>query len=226
MPTIDPIAHIHNGFTDKFGIPRQSGLIDQVVSRIVMEPAYRSADAFRGLEGFSHLWLIWGFSQAKREGNPLTVRPPRLGGNTRMGVFATRSPFRPNGLGLSCVKLEKIEHHPQLGTVLHVRGADLMNGTPIYDLKPYLPFADARPEAAGGFTDQGLHHQLEVICPDELLAPVSEATRPILLGILQQDPRPSYQENPERVYGVTYDGWNVRFRVTGNVLTVVEIQKV
>ena len=226
MSIIEPIAHIQNGFTDKFGIPRQSGLIDQVVSRIVMEPAYRSADAFRGLEGFSHLWLIWGFSQAKREGNPLTVRPPRLGGNTRMGVFATRSPFRPNGLGLSCVKLEKIEHHAQLGTVLHVRGADLMNGTPIYDLKPYLPFADAKPEALGGFAAEQMHHQLEVHCPDDLLSPVPEATRPILLGILQQDPRPSYQENPDRVYGVTYDGWNVRFCVAGNVLTVVEIQKV
>lgn len=152
---IRPIGVIENGYQDKFGIPRQSGLAKAVVSRIVFEPDYRSAEAFRGLEGFSHLWLIWGFSQARRRGNPLTVRPPRLGGNIRMGVFATRSPFRPNSLGLSCVSLEKIEQHPRLGTVLHVGGADLMNGTPIYDVKPYLPFADCRPDARGGLCPGG-----------------------------------------------------------------------
>ncbi|MBQ8537514.1 MAG: tRNA (N6-threonylcarbamoyladenosine(37)-N6)-methyltransferase TrmO [Clostridia bacterium] len=226
MPqTITPIAHIHNGYQDKFGIPRQSGLVEEVVSQLIFEAPYNTPDAFRGLEGFTHLWLIWGFSKARREGFSPTVRPPRLGGNTRMGVFATRSPFRPNSLGLSCVKLEKLEHHPQLGTVLYVRGADLMDGTPIYDVKPYLPFADSRPEATGGFSDSGLGHQLAVTIPEEMEALLPQEVRPALRGILAQDPRPSYQNDPERVYGVTYGGWNVRFKVADRLLTVVEVGK-
>jgi len=224
--TIIPIAYIRNGYQDKFGIPRQAGLIDQVVSQLIFEPPYNTPDAFRGLEGFSHLWLIWGFSKARREGFSPTVRPPRLGGNTRMGVFATRSPFRPNGLGLSCVALEKIEHHPQLGTVLHVRGADLMDGTPIYDVKPYLPFADSRPEALGGFADQGLTHRLQVVFPQEIKNRLPENLRAAVEGILAQDPRPSYQNDPARVYGVSYDGWNVKFQVDGELLTVTDAEKI
>jgi len=224
--TIEPIAHIENGYQDKFGIPRQAGLIDEVVSRIVFEKPYNTPEAFRGMEGFSHLWLIWGFSKARREGFSPTVRPPRLGGNTRMGVFATRSPFRPNGLGLSCVRLDRLEHHPHWGTVLYVRGADLMDGTPIYDVKPYLPFADSRPEALGGFSKEGLSHRLEVLIPDDLAASLPPDTLGALRGILSQDPRPSYQDDPQRLYGVTYGGWNVKFRVEGDILTVAEVQRV
>ena len=218
------IAHIQNGFETKFGVPRQSGLAASVLSRIVFEPEYRSPDALRGLEDFSHLWLIWEFSEARRDTWSPTVRPPRLGGNARMGVFATRSPFRPNPIGLSCVKLEEIRLQTDEGPVLFVSGADLMNGTPIYDIKPYLPYADCRPEAAGGFTDAVERKRLTVSCPAELLSNIPEAHRSAVLEILSQDPRPSYQHDPERVYGMAYAGMDVRFRVEGEHLTVTEIR--
>ena len=188
--TLRVIARIHSDFPTKFGIPRQSGLVEELRSAVVFEPEYRNPDALRGLEGFSHLWLIWQFSQAVRESWSPTVRPPRLGGNVRMGVFATRSPFRPNPIGLSCVRLERIEQHPQWGPVLWVAGADLMDGTPIYDVKPYLPYADCRPEAVGGFASQPKEASLRVECPLELLEPVEESRRAALLGVLAQDPRP------------------------------------
>ena len=221
--TLRVIARIHNDFPTKFGIPRQSGLVEELRSAVVFEPEYRNPDALPGLEGFSHLWLIWQFSQAVRESWSPTVRPPRLGGNTRMGVFATRSPFRPNPIGLSCVRLERIEQHPQWGPVLWVAGADLMDGTPIYDVKPYLPYADCRPEAAGGFASQPKEASLRVECPPELLEPVEEERRAALLGVLAQDPRPTYQHDPDRVYGLAFGGWEVKFTVAEDVLTVREI---
>ncbi len=217
------IARIQNDFTSKFGIPRQSGLAPSTLSRIVFEPEYRSADALRGLEDFSHLWLIWEFSEAKREDWSPTVRPPRLGGNTRMGVFATRSPFRPNPIGLSCVKLIEIQPHAGDGPVLIVSGADLMNGTPIFDIKPYLPYADSHPEAKGGFAAGAWDRQLQVECPPELLIRIPENQKNALLEILAQDPRPSYQSDPDRVYGMAFGGMDIRFSVAGNVLTVKEI---
>ena len=217
------IATIRSDFPTKFGIPRQSGLVEELRSAVVFEPEYRNPDALRGLEGFSHLWLIWQFSQAVRESWSPTVRPPRLGGNVRMGVFATRSPFRPNPIGLSCVRLERIEQHPQWGPVLWVAGADLMDGTPIYDVKPYLPYADCRPEAVGGFASQPKEASLRVECPLELLEPVEESRRAALLGVLAQDPRPTYQHDPDRVYGLAFGGWEVKFTVAEDVLTVREI---
>lgn len=217
------IAHIQNDFSSKFGIPRQSGLAPSALSRIVFEPEYRNPDALRGLEDFSHLWLIWEFSEAKREAWSPTVRPPRLGGNIRVGVFATRSPFRPNPIGLSCVKLIGIQPHTAEGPVLIVSGADLMNGTPIFDIKPYLPYADSHPEARGGFASGAWDRLLTVDCPPELLALIPEPQRNALLEILAQDPRPSYQNDPDRVYGLAYGGMDIRFSVAGNVLTVKEI---
>ncbi len=190
---------------------------------IVFEPPYRNPDAFRGLEGFSHLWLIWQFSEAVRSGWTATVRPPRLGGNTRMGVFATRSPFRPNPIGLSCVKLEKIELNTTKGPILHVSGADLMDGTPIYDVKPYLPFTDSHPEAVGGFADPAFSYSLDVNFPEELLARFPEESRQGLIDVLRQDPRPSYQKDPSRVYGVPFHGMDVRFTVADGVLTVCDV---
>lgn len=217
------IAVIHSGFSGKFGIPRQSGLVPSLRAEIVFEPEYRNPDALRGLADFSHLWLIWEFSLAKRADWSPTVRPPRLGGNRRMGVFATRSPFRPNPIGLSCVKLEEIRWKTEQGPVLVVSGADLMDGTPIYDIKPYLPYADCRPEATGGFASGQWQRLLTVNCPDELLSPVPAEQRQTVLDLLAQDPRPSYQQDPERVYGMTYAGFNVRFSVDGDQLTVLEI---
>ena len=217
------IARIHTDFPTKFGVPRQSGLVDSLPAQIVFEPPYRNPDAFRGLEGFSHIWLIWQFSEAIRTGWTATVRPPRLGGNTRMGVFATRSPFRPNPIGLSCVRLEKVELSTPNGPVLHITGADLMDGTPIYDIKPYLPFTDSRPEAIGGFADPAYAYSLEVRFPDELLTKIPEPLRQGLIDVLKQDPRPSYQRDPERVYGVPFHQFDVRFTVTGTVLTVHEV---
>ena len=214
------IARIHNGFSEKFGIPRQSGLVRGTRSAIVFEPAYRNPDAMRGIEGFSHLWLIWAFSRAEREGWSPTVRPPRLGGNTRMGVFATRSPFRPNAIGLSCVELLGVELHTPQGPVLTVGGADLLDGTPIYDIKPYLPHADCHPEATGGFAAEKAGYALSVSCPPALLARIPEDKRGVILELLAQDPRPSYQSDPQRVYGMTYGGCNVRFTVADGVLTV------
>ena len=217
------IAHIHTAFPTKFGIPRQSGLVDSLRGEVIFTPEYRNADAVRGLEDFSHIWLVWQFSGAVRDSWSPTVRPPRLGGNTRMGVFATRSPFRPNPLGLSSVKLEAIEHRPDVGPVLIVRGADLMDGTPIYDIKPYIPYADCHPDASEGFTGQTRMHLLQVEFPPTLMAQVPEADRDALTGVLASDPRPSYQHDPERVYGMEFAGLEVHFRVDGEVLTVTGI---
>ena len=221
--TIQVIARIRSDFPTKFGIPRQSGLVDSLRAAVVFEPEYRREEAVRGLEEFSHIWLIWQFSQAVREDWSPTVRPPRLGGNKRLGVFATRSPFRPNHLGLSAVRLEGVELHRTLGPVLHVAGADLMDGTPIYDVKPYVPYADAYPQAAGGFVDQVERRPLAVECPPELLELVEPEKRPALLGVLAQDPRPSYQTDPDRVYGMTFAGVEIRFTVAGDRLTVREL---
>ena len=218
------IARIRSDFTEKFGIPRQSGLVEALEARIVFEPEYRNPDAVRGMEGFSHIWLIWQFSRAVRATWSPTVRPPRLGGNERMGVFATRSPFRPNAIGLSCVKLERIEYSAELGPVLHVQGADLLDGTPIYDIKPYIPYADCHPDAAAGFTAQTQFHHLNVACPETLWARVPADQRDGLRGVLENDPRPSYQHDPERVYGMAFGGYEVKFRVNEKTLTVTALQ--
>ena len=223
---IQAIARMKSDFPTKFGIPRQSGLVEELRSTIIFEPEYRNPDALRGIEGYSHLWLIWQFSAAVRTDWSPTVRPPRLGGNTRMGVFATRSPFRPNSLGLSCVRLLNVEETKEFGTVLHVGGADLMDGTPIFDIKPYIPYSDAFPEALGGFTDHPGEFLLDVEIPPGLLAQIPTEKRQALLGVLRHDPRPSYQSDPERVYGLTFAGYNIRFRVTKQTLTVSEINKV
>ncbi|MBP5572840.1 MAG: tRNA (N6-threonylcarbamoyladenosine(37)-N6)-methyltransferase TrmO [Bacteroidales bacterium] len=219
------IAHIHTAFPTKFGIPRQSGIIETLQGTIVFEPEYRVPEAVRGLEGFSHLWLIWEFSEAKRDTWSPTVRPPRLGGNTRMGVFATRSPFRPNPIGLSSVKLETIETDPNLGPVLHVSGADLMDGTPIYDIKPYIAYTDSHPEAVCGFANKPAEQLLEVDCPPVQLQQVDESLRDSLLAVLAHDPRPQYQDDPERVYGMAFGPYEVRFKVNDLNLTVLEITK-
>ncbi|WP_191396431.1 tRNA (N6-threonylcarbamoyladenosine(37)-N6)-methyltransferase TrmO [Flavonifractor sp. An306] len=218
------IARIRSDFPTKFGIPRQSGLVEDLRATVVFEPEYRNPDALRGLEEFSHLWLIWQFSQAVRENWSPTVRPPRLGGNARMGVFATRSPFRPNPIGLSCVRLVGIEKDPELGHVLVVAGADLMDGTPILDIKPYLPYADSHPEALGGFTGNVGGKVLEVDFPPELLERVPEDKREALIGVLSRNPRPSYQHDPERVYGMAFAGLEVRFSVDGDVLHVRAVE--
>ncbi len=216
------IARIRTDFPEKFGIPRQAGIVAELEGRIVFEPEYRNPDALRGIEGFSHLWLIWQFSEAVREDWSPTVRPPRLGGNTRMGVFATRSPFRPNSLGLSCVRLLGVEQDPVLGPVLHVGGADLMDGTPIFDIKPYLPYADAHPEALGGFApDAGkkLHVEFAPGTADAVPQGKSAALR----GVLENDPRPRYQEDPARIYGMDFAGLCVRFSVSGDLLRVLSV---
>lgn len=218
------IAVMRSSFPTKFGIPRQSGLVEGLRSTIVFAPEYRNPDALRGLEGFSHLWLIWSFSQAIRTQWSPTVRPPRLGGNTRMGVFATRSPFRPNPIGLSAVKLEGIELHTPDGPLLHVSGADLLDGTPIFDIKPYLPYADAHPEAAGGFAAGGEDYRLTVDFPPALLEQLSPEDRLALPGVLEQDPRPSYQDAPDRVYGMAFGSWEVKFSVQGKRLTVLSLE--
>ena len=218
-----PIAYVRSDFSEKFGIPRQSGLVEELTATVVFEPEYRDPSALRGLEGFSHLWLIWEFSKARREGWSPTVRPPRLGGNKRLGVFATRSPFRPNPIGLSCVRLTEVRQDSELGPVLIVAGADLLDGTPIYDVKPYLPYADCKPEAAGGFAAQPKEAELEVECPPELLEQVLEEKCAALLAVLAQDPRPQYQDDPERIYGMAFAGLEVRFRVEGTRLIVTEI---
>lgn len=223
--TMHIIANIHSDFPTKFGIPRQSGLVEELTAKIVFTPDYRVPEAVRGLEDFSHIWLIWQFSKAVREHWSPTVRPPRLGGNTRMGVFATRSPFRPNAIGLSCVRLLKVEPNTPEGPVLTVAGADLMDGTPILDIKPYIPYADCQMEATGGFTDTAGEFLLKVEFPPELLSMVPEDRREALIGVLRHDPRPSYQRKPERVYGMEFAGVNVRFRVEGEVLTVIEVEK-
>ncbi len=224
MAELQIIARIRSPFGGKFGIPRQSGVVEELQATVVFEPAFRNPDAVRGLEGFSHVWLIWQFSENVRDTWSPTVRPPRLGGNERMGVFATRSPFRPNAIGLSSVRLERIDFDRELGPVLHVSGADLMDGTPIFDVKPYLPYTDSHPEATGGFTDGSAMETLEVTCPPELLERVAPEQRPGLLGVLASDPRPRYQDDPERVYGLTFAGRNVKFTVDGRRLTVLEVE--
>lgn len=218
------IAHIYTDFKTKFGLPRQSGLIEEISGKIVFEKQYRDENAFRGLEDFSHIWLLWEFSQSKRESWSPTVRPPLLGGNKRIGVFATRSPFRPNPIGLSCVRLEKIDFTKDEGPVLYVKGSDLMNGTPIYDIKPYLPYCDSRPDAVGGFTEDLGERRLRVEISEELLGRVPESKRRELLQVLGGDPRPSYQSDPERVYGFSFADMEVKFKVSGGTLTVVEIE--
>lgn len=222
--SINVIARMHSDFATKFGIPRQSGLVEELRSTIVFEPEYRNNDSLRGIEDFSHLWIIWQFSEAVRQGWSPTVRPPRLGGNTRMGVFATRSPFRPNNLGLSCVRLLDVEHTEKYGTVLHVGGADLMDGTPIFDIKPYIPYSDCKPDASGGFTDQAADFLLTVDFPAELLKKLPEQKREAAIGVLSHDPRPSYQKNEERVYGLTFAGFNIRFMVRDKLLTVLAVE--
>ena len=217
-----PIAHIESCFATKFGIPRQAGIVD-TPARIVFEPEYRVPEAVRGLEDFEYIWLIWQFSEAVRQGWSPTVRPPRLGGNRRMGVFATRSPFRPNALGLSSVRLTGIEQHATLGAVLHVTGADLMDGTPIYDIKPYLPYTDSHPDARSGFAPQAADTLLEVQCPQELLEVLPPALRQSLTALLAHDPRPQYQHDPGRLYGMEYGGCEIKFRVTGQTAVVERI---
>lgn len=218
------IAKIRTDFPTKFGIPRQSGIIESLKGTIVFEPEYRNPEAVRGLEEFSHLWLIWEFSEAKRDTWSPTVRPPRLGGNTRKGVFATRSPFRPNPIGLSSVKLDRIEIDPKLGPVLHVSGADLMDGTPIYDIKPYIVYTDSHPEAVSGFATKPAEYLLEVDFPEELLQKVPEAQRDSLIAVLEHDPRPQYQDDPDRVYGMGFGDLEIKFKVQQTRLTVTEVQ--
>lgn len=224
--TIQVIARMKSDFPTKFGIPRQSGLVEQLRSTIVFEPEYRNPDALRGIEDFSHLWLIWQFSEAVRSGWSPTVRPPRLGGNTRLGVFATRSPFRPNNLGLSSVKLLGAEHTREFGTVLHVAGADLMDGTPIFDIKPYIPYGDCHPDATGGFTDSAEDFILDVDFPAPLLEILPSEKREAAAAVLSHDPRPSYQRTPERIYGLTFAGFDIRFRVEEKTLYVLEVNAV
>lgn len=217
------IAHIHTDFSSKFGVPRQSGLIDSLKATVIFEEPYRVPEAVRGLEDFSHIWLLWQFSEAVRDTWSPTVRPPMLGGNTRMGVFATRSPFRPNPIGLSCVKLERVEMTADRGPVLHICGADLMDGTPIYDIKPYLPYADAHPEAGGGFTETIQDRTVMVADPENALAAVPADKREALLDILASDPRPTYQNDPTRIYGFGFAGFEIQFTVNEKTLTVVSV---
>lgn len=221
-----PIAYIYTDFKTKFGLPRQSGLVKEITGKIVFEKEYSIAEAFKGLEDFTHIWILWEFSQAKKETWKPTVRPPLLGGNKRMGVFATRSPFRPNSIGLSCVRLEKIDYDAELGTVLYVSGCDLMNGTPIYDIKPYLPYCDSIPDAIGGFTETLGERKLEVSISEELLGRVPEKKRAELLGVLRGDPRPSYQDDPQREYGFSFADFEIGFKVSGETLTVTRIEKI
>ena len=220
--SIKPIARMRSDFPSKFGIPRQSGLVEELRSTIVFEPEFRNPEALRGIETYSHLWLIWQFSEAVREDWSPTVRPPRLGGNTRLGVFATRSPFRPNSLALSCVRLIGTEQTAE-GTVLHVAGADLMDGTPIFDIKPYIPYSDCKTNATGGFTDTAESFLLEVDFPPQLLNLLPDDKRNAAIGVLSHDPRPSYQRNAERIYGLPFAGFDLRFRVEDNKLTVLEV---
>lgn len=219
------IARIRSDFPSKFGIPRQSGLVDSLTATIVFEPEYRNPDALRGLEDFSHLWIIWQFSKAVKEGWSPTVRPPRLGGNTRMGVFATRSPFRPNEIGLSSVRILGIEQTSQHGTVVHVAGADLMDGTPIFDIKPYIPYCDCHLEATGGFTQTADDFLLDVVFPEDLLEKIPDPKRSALIGVLSHDPRPSYQNDSQRQYGLPFAGFDILFTVKDKCLTVNDVRK-
>lgn len=218
------IAHIQTDFTEKFGIPRQSGLIEETKAKIVFEPEYRTWDAFKGLEQYSHIWIIWKFSKAVRKNWSATVKPPRLGGNKRVGVFATRSPFRPNPIGLSSVKLESIQQDEALGTVLYVSGADLVNGTPIYDIKPYLAYTDSHPDAVGGFADEVRDYKLSVNFPKQLQEKLTPELVICVTKIIEQDPRPAYIEDEQRIYGVSYAGFNIKFEVIHSVATILEIE--
>lgn len=216
------IAHIENDLRTKFGVPRQSGIVEELESRIVFEPEYRNPEALRGLEGFSHLWLLWDFSEAHREEWSPTVRPPRLGGNQRMGVFATRSPFRPNPIGLSSVRIKEIQLSTNDGPVIIVEGADLMNGTPIWDIKPYLPFTDSHPDAKGGFTEETSKQKpLEVILPEQIATRFSDQQITALQKILASDPRPRYHDNPDRIYGIEFAGEDIKFKINGNKVTIL-----
>ena len=217
------IAHIRTDFHTKFGVPRQSGVVPELTAKIIFEPEYRVAEAFRGLENFSHIWILWCFSEAIREEWSPTVRPPRLGGNVRMGVFATRSPFRPNPIGLSSVRLLRIDLDTPEGPVLYVSGADLMDGTPIYDIKPYLPYTDSHPEATGGFTDSLNPAELEIAVPPHLLERIPENKREALLHVLAADPRPHYQKDPNRIYGMDFAGLEIKFQVQDHLLTVISV---
>ena len=219
---IQPIAFFHSPMKSKFGIPRQSGLVSELTGRIVFEPEYRKMEAVRGLECFDYLWLIWEFSGNSEAKKTLTVRPPRLGGNRRMGVFATRSPFRPNNLGLSCVRIDRIEEDAQFGPVIYVKGADLMDGTPIYDIKPYVTYADSHPEARSGFVDEEEWQELDVIIPEDIQALLTTDELETLRKVLALDPRPRYQDDPERVYGMPFGDYDIRFKVVGRLLTVVD----
>ena len=219
------IGHIRTDFPSKFGIPRQSGLIDGLKGKIVLEPEYRNPQVYKGIEEFSHIWLLWEFSEAKKEHWSATVKPPRLGGKKRMGVFATRAPFRPNNIGLSCVKLDRVEQDEKDGPVLWVAGVDLLDGTPIYDIKPYIPLTDCHPEASEGYTRETKIHELKVEFPEELLNQYPEEKRQAVLGILAQDPRPTYFQDPEQVYGVPFAGFDVKFRVDGDLLIVCGLEK-
>ena len=220
------IAVIHTDFPEKFGIPRQSGLVGGLQGTIVFSPEYRNADAIRGLTDFSHLWLVWGFSKAKKDHWSATVRPPRLGGKVRMGIFATRSPFRPNPIGLSSVKLESVTMDEKLGPIITVSGIDMLDGTPIYDIKPYLPYVDCMPDARGGFADRVKGYALEVEIPEKLLLKLPNEQQGCVREILAEDPRPSYQNDPDRVYGMEYAGYEIKFRVKDYRLTVCEIERV
>lgn len=217
------IAHIETDFKEKFGIPRQSGLVSESTGRIIFEKEYSVPEAFRGLEDFSHIWVLWQFSEAVREDWSPTVRPPLLGGNKRMGVFATRSPFRPNAIGLSALKLDKVEFSKTAGIILHVSGADLLDSTPIYDIKPYLPYADSIPRAVGGFTESLEERHLEVDFPENLLIGVAEEKRTALKAVLSADPRPSYQDDPERIYGMSFASYEIKFTVNGRTLKVTDV---
>ncbi len=220
---IKPIAYIRTDFKEKFGIPRQSGIVGELTARIVFLPEFRDPEALRGIDGFDYLWLIWRFSANRHDGWRPTVRPPRLGGNARMGVFATRSPFRPNPMGLSSVRLIGVEHTAAEGTVLIVSGADMLDNTPIYDIKPYIPYTDCHPDSRGGFADSGAPEPLKVDIPEQLLSRFPEAKREALISVLAQDPRPAYQNDPERVYGLSFAGYSVRFTVTENALKVIDL---
>lgn len=219
------IGHIRTDFPSKFGIPRQSGLIDGLKGKIILEPEYRNPQVYKGIEEFSHIWLLWEFSEAKKEHWSATVKPPRLGGKKRMGVFATRAPFRPNNIGLSCVKLDRVEQDEKDGPVLWVAGVDLLDGTPIYDIKPYIPLTDCHPEASEGYTKETKIHELKVEFPEELLNQYPEEKRQAVLGILAQDPRPTYFQDPERVYGVPFAGFDVKFKVDGDTLVVCGLER-
>jgi tRNA-Thr(GGU) m(6)t(6)A37 methyltransferase TsaA len=220
------IARIHTDFRSKFGVPRQSGLVKSLKGTIVFDPEYRNPDALRGLDEFSHIWIVWQFSETIRDIWSPTVRPPRLGGNERIGVFATRSPFRPNPIGLSCVKLDRVELHTEQGPVLHVSGADMVDNTPIYDIKPYLPYTDSYPDAIGGFVDELDDKALEVVFPEQWLCLIPEEKREALLCVLAQDPRPQYQNDPNRIYGFEFDGFEIKFKVCDNVLSVCKLLRI